>query len=334
VDVNKKVYVYNTSGVLQGSWTAGSVASSAQIEGIATNGTDIWLVDAKQDKVFMYAGAATRLSGSPNAASSFSLNSSNTGPKDIVTDGTSFWVVDGTALKVFKYTLSGSPLGSWTIDPANTHPTGITINPNNVSDIWIVDNGTLKVYQYTAAAGRTSGSQSAAATFALNPNDTNPQGIADPPPADLLLTAVPGSLAASLPADSFAGAAAPSTVPALATILSSTSPHALSTMVGGERAQWINDTILNVIFGGTSPAHAGDQPSAVERELTSGGGSSNGSFGDQPMPFAPMLIDSAGADSNVADRLGGILIAGESQASSGATDTLFAVFVDHLGSEE
>ena len=59
-----------------------------------------------------------------------------------MTDGTSFWVVDGTALKVFKYTLSGSLLGSWTIDPANKKPTGITINPTNVSDIWIVDNGT------------------------------------------------------------------------------------------------------------------------------------------------------------------------------------------------
>ena len=55
----------------------------------------------------------------------------------MVTDGTSFWVVDGTALKVFKYTLSGSLLGSWAIDPANTRPTGITINPNNVSDVWI-----------------------------------------------------------------------------------------------------------------------------------------------------------------------------------------------------
>lgn len=60
------------------------------------------------------------------------------------------------------------------------------INPANVSDIWIVDIGTLKVYQNAAAAGRTSGSQNAAATFALNPYDTNPQGIADPPPPGTL----------------------------------------------------------------------------------------------------------------------------------------------------
>ena len=109
VDANKKVYVYNTSGGLLGSWTAGSLASNATVEGIATNGTDVWIVDAKQDKVFRYTSAASRLSGSQNAASSFSLNSGNTNPKDIVTDGTNLWVVnDSTTDKVFKYTLSGS----------------------------------------------------------------------------------------------------------------------------------------------------------------------------------------------------------------------------------
>ena len=39
-----------------------------------------------------------------------------------------------------------------------TSPTGLTIDPGNVSNIWIVDSGTRLVYQYTAAAGRTSGS--------------------------------------------------------------------------------------------------------------------------------------------------------------------------------
>jgi len=194
VDANKNVYVYNSSGTLLGSWSAGGLSSSAQLTGIATNGTDIWLVDNYADKVYKYTGAASRLSGSQNAASSFSLAGGRNGdsnPQDIVTDGTSFWVVDGTALKVFKYTLSGSSLGSWAIDPANTHPTGITINPNNVSDIWIVDSGTDKVYQYIGAAGRTSGSQSAGATFALAAANTNPQGIADPPSRDPLAVATP-----------------------------------------------------------------------------------------------------------------------------------------------
>ena len=196
VDANKNVYVYSSSGTLLGSWSAGGLSSSALLTGITTDGTNIWLVDSYSGKVYKYTNAASRLSGSQSAASSFNLvtgKKGSTNPQDIVTDGTSFWVVDGSALKVFKYTLSGSLLGSWAIDPANTHPTGITIDPTNVSNIWIVDNGTDKVYQYTAAASRTSGSQNASATFALAPGDTNPQGIADPPPPDMLLATTPTS---------------------------------------------------------------------------------------------------------------------------------------------
>ncbi len=175
--------VYNPSGGLVSSWTAGSLPSNAQVEGVATNGTDVWLVDNKTDKVFKYTGAASRLSGSQNAASSFSLAAGNTSPKDIVTDGVSLWVVnDSTTDKVFKYTLAGTLVGSWTITTSGTSsPTGITIDPTNVSDIWIVDSAADKVFQYTAAASRTLGSQSAAADFLLSAGNTNPQGIADPP---------------------------------------------------------------------------------------------------------------------------------------------------------
>lgn len=200
VDANKTVYVYNNGGVILGSWAAGGLTGNAQLTGIATNGTDVWLLDSSADKVYKYTGAASRLSGSQSAASSFNLvkgSNGNTNPQDLVTDGTSFWVVDGTAHKVFKYTLSGSSLGSWAIDSANAHPTGITINPTNVSDIWIVDNVSLKVYQYTAAVGRTSGSQNAAATFALNPYNTNPQGIADPPVAKTTTSRLPKSKAST-----------------------------------------------------------------------------------------------------------------------------------------
>ncbi len=58
----------------------------------------------------------------------------------------------------------------------------------NDSAVWIVDNGTDKVYQYIGAASRASGRQSAGAMFALASGNTNPQGIADPPTADMLLT--------------------------------------------------------------------------------------------------------------------------------------------------
>jgi len=193
VDANKNVYVYNTSGGLLGSWSGGSMPNNADVQGITTSGADVWLVDAKSDKVYRYTGAATRLSGSQTAASSFNLNSSNSDATDVVTDGSSIWVVNnGSTDKVFKYTISGTLLGSWTITGAGSSPTGITIDPTNVSDIWIVDSGTDKVYDFSAAASRTSGSQSPASSFTLAAGNTNPQGIADPPPAETFQSASQG----------------------------------------------------------------------------------------------------------------------------------------------
>ena len=101
---------------------------------------------------------------------------------------------DSTTDKVFKYTTAGSLVGSWTITTAGaTSPTGITIDPANVSNIWIVDSGTDRVYQYNAAATFANGSSHAAdVSFALAAGNTNPQGIADPPaPGSLLATETP-----------------------------------------------------------------------------------------------------------------------------------------------
>src|SRR5262249_17961707 len=93
-DVNKNIYVYNASGTLLGSWSAGGLSSNAQIEGIASNGADIWLLDNANSKVFKYTGAASLRSGSQSAASNFKLDKKDTNAKGIVTDGTSIWVVD------------------------------------------------------------------------------------------------------------------------------------------------------------------------------------------------------------------------------------------------
>ena len=195
VDANRKVYVYNNSGGLVGSWSLGSLSWAADVQGIATNGTDVWVVDAYSDKVYKYTNAASRTTGSQNAASSFNLNSGNKNATDIVTDGTSLWVVNNcTTDKVFKYTTGGSLVSSWTITTAGaTSPTGITIDPANVSNIWIVDSGTDRVYQYNAAATFANGSSHAAdVSFALAAGNTNPQGIADPPaPGSLLATETP-----------------------------------------------------------------------------------------------------------------------------------------------
>jgi hypothetical protein len=317
VDANKNVYVYSTGGALLGSWSAGGLSSSAKLTGITTNGTDIWLVDSYTAKVYDYAGAASRLSGSQTAASSFNLVSHHNGssnPQDIVTDGTSFWVVDGTALKVFKYSLSGSSLGSWSIDPANTHPTGITINPNNVSDIWIVDNGTNKVYQYVGAATRTSGSQNAAANFALNSNNTNPQGIADPPVADDLLPPVPAPLATTLPANPIPIEPAAGKGSALAANLSLTRQDAMWAMLAREIEPGRSVNLVNHAF----------TPNSVSAERNSS---------EQRTPLIPVSIDRTASELSAVDSLEEAPASDDTLVSTSAMDAYFAMLADYSTNE-
>jgi hypothetical protein len=184
VDANKSVYVYSNSGALLGSWAAGSIPGSPDIQGVTTNGTDIWIVDAKGDKVYRYAGAASRLSGSQNAISNFGLNSGNKDPSDLVTDGTSIWVVNNSSTdKVFKYNAANGALDrSWTITGGGGSPTGITLDPSNtVMDLWIVDSTSDRVYRLPGARTTTATSVAATDPFLLATLNANPQGIADPP---------------------------------------------------------------------------------------------------------------------------------------------------------
>jgi len=191
LDANRKVYIYNNSGVLQGSWTLGTLPTTALVEGIATNGTHLWVVDRSARRVYYYANAASRTSGTQTATANFALNTANTNPKDIVfgtQTGTSFlWVVDdGTGFdRVYRYQLNTSGTSTvnsaWGISPENSSPTGITVDPSNGSmDVWICDSGSDRVYRYPS--GRTTVQPLMADSFALSAANSNAQGIADPPP--------------------------------------------------------------------------------------------------------------------------------------------------------
>jgi hypothetical protein len=278
-----------------------------------------------------------------------------------VTDGTSFWVVDGSKLKVFKYTLSGSLLGSWVIDPANTHPTGITINPNNVCDVWIVDSGTLKVYQYVGAATRTSGSQAAAATFALAPGDTNLVGIADPPP-HMLLTPAPAAARLGLPAGAGANAATFSGVLPVAAVHSPSGPAgvfapsfpaALSSgpsAVAGVASLASRDALFALLVresllgpdvscvdltGGAAPTPNLDYPTPdADAALTLTGIS----YGQQPLdgvtPFAPENQQPFGSDGGAVGLLDRVWSDDASQPSAITTDAFAAILAENAPTEE
>ena len=180
IDANKSVYVYDAAGTRLGQWTTSGLKTPT---GISVTGSDVWIVDSGTDRAYRFAGAANRLSGTVAATSSFALQKLNSNPQDIVTDGVTIWVVNSaTADRVYVYQASnGAALGNWTIDSANTSPTGITLDPTGASqELWIADIRTDRVYEYTNARSRRSGSQVAAGNFALNSNNLNIEGIADP----------------------------------------------------------------------------------------------------------------------------------------------------------
>ena len=202
LDNDKSIYVYNSSMTLLGSWTASDLKTPT---GIAVAGSDVWISDSNTDRAYLYAGAASRLSGSITATKSFVLGAGNTNPQDIATDGTTVWVIhSGTPDTIFVYRASdGAALGNWTIDPANTTPTGLTLDPTGASNsLWTVDSGADRVYEYADARSRLSGSQAASVSFALNTagGNTNAQGIADPCQfASSLITSQPAPRVAVLP---------------------------------------------------------------------------------------------------------------------------------------
>jgi RHS repeat-associated protein len=178
VDRDDHVYVYDTDGeTLLGRWDAKDVRDP---EGIATDGTDIWIVDRRGDRVYRYAGGAAWTGGTHKATDSFKLNRKNRNPTGLTTDGSTLWVTEKSKHKVFVYDVSGKSLGSWSLEHSNHHPSGITIDPSGGDDIWVVDRKDRAVYRYANARNRLKGHQHAADIFKLSRHNSRPEGIADP----------------------------------------------------------------------------------------------------------------------------------------------------------
>ncbi|HEV3082404.1 MAG TPA: PKD domain-containing protein, partial [Gemmataceae bacterium] len=187
VDANKnaEVYVYNPDGSMRSRWYN---TVSTQPQDIATDGSDVWIVDKGSRTVYRFAGGAGYVTGQRRYTSSFALDPANQSPSGMVTDGSTIWITDDNAgtNNVFVYDLSGVKLGSWTLDATDSTPSGITLNPNfrsggeSATDLWVVDRATARVYRYAGGSAWRSGSRSATSSFALDPNDQHPEGIADP----------------------------------------------------------------------------------------------------------------------------------------------------------
>ena len=197
-DYSGRIFNYTSSGAHVANWSS----QIGGIQGVTTDGSNIWTVSESTDRVYYYPGGTTYANGTNNAPrSSFPLNFYNNNPTGITTDGTFIWVVNegnvngGGGDMVFKYTKSGQCLGRWQLDVANSRPTGITIDPSGGNRIWVVDNASDRIYEYAGATGVVSGGLLAARSYALAADNPNAQDIADPPSPDAEVQATEASLA-------------------------------------------------------------------------------------------------------------------------------------------
>jgi len=178
VDSSKRVDVYGTDGSHLGTWTA---KDAKQPQGIATDGTHVWIVGDANDRIYFYENGTSLLSGQHNADATFNLTSGNKKPSGLTTDGTTLWVTDEKKNdpRVFVYDVDGTQLGNWDLDSANNDPSGIALDAAT-GDLWVVDRHDAVAYFYAGAAAQRDGSLAATAPFALDAANHNPEGIADP----------------------------------------------------------------------------------------------------------------------------------------------------------
>jgi DNA-binding response OmpR family regulator len=79
-----KVFKYNLSGTLLGSWTiSGGGSSPTGITLDPSNVGNLWVVDSGTKRVYQFDNAASRTSGSQSPSTSFALAAGNTNPQGI-----------------------------------------------------------------------------------------------------------------------------------------------------------------------------------------------------------------------------------------------------------
>ncbi|GDX92788.1 hypothetical protein LBMAG46_27960 [Planctomycetia bacterium] len=145
--------------------------SLTNLDDEAPPATKFYVVDdATVDRTFEYDSAGVPIEN-------YAINSGNTAPRGVAmtATGDKVWVVDASR-KVFIYNTSGALLGSWTLGTLATNATveGIATDGTN---IWIVDARADRIYYFAGAASRTTGTQTAATSFALTRGNAIPKDI-------------------------------------------------------------------------------------------------------------------------------------------------------------
>ena len=178
LDNDRHVYLYDADGGFVGRWRSDAAIGA---DGIATDGTNLWIVSRTTDQIHFFADGSALVSGDHEPTSSFALDPSNGDAFGLTTDGDYLWTVNDSSnnWKAYKYDTAGTALGSWDLDPLNRNPRGITLDPDNPGDLMVVnDANTDLVYRYEDAADLTSGNPAASSAWTLHAANESPQGIA------------------------------------------------------------------------------------------------------------------------------------------------------------
>ncbi len=190
IDSREDVYVFDAdSGSHLGTWRAKGLKS---VQGIATDGTHLWIVDKSKDRVYYFAHAADNRWGPQWPSGHFDLDRKNKKPSGITMDDDSIWVVDEKD-RVYVYDLIGNSRGNWKLDSANNKPKGISIDPAGGKGIWVVDEKDDRVYYYAQGRNHTHGYHRSSSSFRLDSENRKAEGIAihpstavDPPSVPLI----------------------------------------------------------------------------------------------------------------------------------------------------
>ena len=135
-------------------------AANRDAYGIASDGTNIYVVDRIDNRVYVYSAAGASLSN-------WALHATNDDPEGIASDGANIYVVDVADNRVYVYSAAGASLSDWPLTGVNSNAHGIA---SDGTSIYVVDRADRVVYVYSLTGTSLS-------NWALNSANDNPEGI-------------------------------------------------------------------------------------------------------------------------------------------------------------
>ena len=166
-------------------WDIKPVSDNADVLGIWSDGTTLWVSDDEDDKAYAYVFNPTGSEsiGDRAAGREFDFHSSHNEPGSAWSDGTTMWVVDREDDKLYAYVLeAGSTFGDrvtgkeFSFHSDNAHALGVW---SDGTTLWASDHEDDQVYAYVLVpeSGQSLGDRVTGKEFDLHSNNGEAAGI-------------------------------------------------------------------------------------------------------------------------------------------------------------